>query len=288
MELTDIKTIKYLAQRFNFSFKKGFGQNFLTDSSILDCIVSAAEIADGVLEIGPGFGVLTNALAQTKKKVIAVEVDERLKEVLEFTLEGYDNVKVIFSDILKIDLQKLLNDEFGSGEISIAANLPYYISTPIITKLLELRLPVKNMVFMLQREVAERIAAKSGRESGAISMFCQYFCEPKIIKIIPASSFYPAPKVESALLQLKMLDEPRVCVIDENMLFRVIRASFSQRRKTLANGLASGLGMDKNDISELLEEAGFSRTIRGEKLELEDFARISDSISGKIKGESKK
>lgn len=278
MELTSVKTIKSIADRFNFTFKKGFGQNFLTDPSVLEASVDAAEIENGVLEIGPGFGVLTCALAQTGKKVVAVEIDENLLPVLEFTTAEYDNVKVINKDILKIDVSKLINDEFDGKRISIAANLPYYITTPIITALLESRLPVNNMVFLVQKEVAERIAAKSGRDSGAISHFCSYFAEPEIIMTVPADRFYPAPKIDSAVLRLKMLDKPRVNVKDEKLLFSVIKASFAQRRKTLSNGISSGLGLAKSEVNELLISLGFPETVRGETLTLEEFAMIADKI----------
>lgn len=278
MELTSVKTIKDIAARFGFVFKKGLGQNFLTDSTVLDRTVAAAEIEGGVLEIGPGFGVLTKALAETGKKVVAVEVDERLLPVLQYTLSGFDNVKVINRDILKTDIGKLIEEEFD-GRISIAANLPYYITTPIITALLEARLPVKNMVFMVQKEVAERIAAKKGRDCGAISLFCQYFAEPELVCTVPAGSFYPPPKVDSAVLRLRMLDNPRVDVKDERLLFKIIRASFGQRRKTLANGLSSGLGIDKQTINNVIAECGFSETIRGETLTLENFAQIADKIT---------
>lgn len=278
MDLTSVKTIKDICSRYGFVFKKGLGQNFLTDSTVLDKTVEAAEIENGVLEIGPGFGVLTYALAETGKKVVAVEVDERLLPVLEETLSGFDNVDVLNQDILKTDIKELIKEKFGDNKISIAANLPYYITTPIITRLLELRLPVNNMVFMVQKEVAERIAAKKSRDVGAISLYCQYFAEPEIICTVPAGSFYPPPKVDSAVLRLRMLDEPRVKVEDEELLFKVIRASFGQRRKTLANGLSSGLGMDKQRITEIITKCGFSETVRGETLSLEDFAKIADEI----------
>lgn len=278
MELTSVKTIKSIADRFNFTFKKGFGQNFLTDPSVLDATVDAAEIENGVLEIGPGFGVLTCALAETGKKVVAVEIDENLLPVLEFTTAEYDNVKVINKDILKIDVSKLIDEEFDGKKISIAANLPYYITTPIITALLESRLSVNNMVFLVQKEVAERIAAKNGRDSGAISHFCSYFAEPEIIMNVPADRFYPAPKVDSAVLRLKMLDRPRVIVKDEKLLFSVIKASFAQRRKTLSNGISSGLGLAKSEVNELLISLGFPETVRGETLTLEEFAMITDKI----------
>lgn len=283
MDLTSVKTIKDIKERFDFSFKKGLGQNFLTEPAVLDAAVDAAQIENGVLEIGPGFGVLTYALAQTGKKVVSLEIDERLLPVLEFTLSEFDNVKIINKDVLKTDINQLIQDEFGKGKISIAANLPYYITTPIITGLLESRLPVNNMVFMVQREVAERIVAEKGRDAGAISYFCRYFSEAEIIRIVPAGNFYPPPKVDSALLRLKILEKPSVDVIDEALLFRIIRASFSQRRKTLANGISSGIGMAKAEVNELLKSLGFSETVRGETLTLEDFAAIANKISAEKK-----
>ena len=279
MNLTSVKTIKDIKDRFGFNFKKGLGQNFLTDPGVLDEAVRAAEIENGVLEIGPGFGVLTYALAGTGKKVVSLEIDERLIPVLDYTLAEFDNVKVINRDVMKTDVKALIKEEFGDVKISIAANLPYYITTPIITGLLEKKLPVNNMVFMVQREVAERIVAQKGRDAGAISLFCRYFSEPEIIEIVPAGSFYPPPKVDSALLKLKILDKPSVEVKDEKLLFKIIRASFSQRRKTLANGISSGIGMSKSEVNELLLSLGFSETVRGETLTLSDFAKISDKIT---------
>lgn len=279
MNLTSVKTIKDIKDRFGFTFKKGLGQNFLTDPGVLDEAVRAAEIENGVLEIGPGFGVLTYALAGTGKKVVSLEIDERLIPVLDYTLAEFDNVKVINRDVMKTDVKALIKEEFGDVKISIAANLPYYITTPIITGLLEKKLPVNNMVFMVQREVAERIVAQKGRDAGAISLFCRYFSEPEIIEIVPAGSFYPPPKVDSALLKLKILDKPSVEVKDEKLLFKIIRASFSQRRKTLANGISSGIGMSKSEVNELLLSLGFSETVRGETLTLSDFAKISDKIT---------
>lgn len=279
MELTSVRTIKDIAARFGFVFKKGLGQNFLTDSSVLDKIVSAANIENGVLEIGPGFGVLTYVLARTGKKVVTLEVDNRLIPVLDYTLAEFDNVTVVECDVLKTDVAKLIKENFGDSKISIAANLPYYITTPIITSLIKAQLPVDDMVFMVQREVAERICADNNSKNyGAISLFCQYYTEPEIVTIVPAGSFFPPPKVDSAVLHMKMRKEPRVSVSDEQLLFRMIKASFSQRRKTLVNGLASGLGLEKEKIATLLETAGFSRTIRGEKLSLEDFAKICEEV----------
>lgn len=281
MELTQIKTIKEIVARFGFVFKKGLGQNFLTDPQVLKTAVRAAEIDSGVLEIGPGFGVLTYELAKTGKRVVSVEVDKKLLPVLEYTLSGFDNVEIVSDDILKIDVNEFIGTHFGDDEISIAANLPYYITTPIITTLLEARPRVKNMVFMVQYEVAERICADRGRDAGAISLFCRYFAEPEIIEKVPAASFYPPPKVDSALLLLKMRKKPPVEVADEAMLFKIIRASFAQRRKTLANALSGGLGMEKETLFGIFDALGIDRNIRGEKLSLDDFADICNTVCGR-------
>ncbi len=281
MELTQIKTIKEIVARFGFVFKKGLGQNFLTDPQVLKTAVRAAEIDSGVLEIGPGFGVLTYELAKTGKRVVSVEVDKKLLPVLEYTLSEFDNVEIVSDDILKIDVNEFIGTHFGDDEISIAANLPYYITTPIITTLLEARPRVKNMVFMVQYEVAERICADRGRDAGAISLFCRYFAEPEIIEKVPAASFYPPPKVDSALLLLKMRKKPPVEVADEAMLFKIIRASFAQRRKTLANALSGGLGMEKETLFGIFDELGIDRNIRGEKLSLDDFADICNTVCGR-------
>lgn len=281
MELTQIKTIKEIVARFGFVFKKGLGQNFLTDPQVLKTAVRAAEIDSGVLEIGPGFGVLTYELAKTGKRVVSVEVDKKLLPVLEYTLSEFDNVEIVSDDILKIDVNEFIGTHFGDDEISIAANLPYYITTPIITTLLEARPRVKNMVFMVQYEVAERICADRGRDAGAISLFCRYFAEPEIIEKVPAASFYPPPKVDSALLLLKMRKKPPVEVADEAMLFKIIRASFAQRRKTLANALSGGLGMEKETLFGIFDALGIDRNIRGEKLSLVDFADICNTVCGR-------
>ncbi len=280
MELTQIKTIKEIVARFGFVFKKGLGQNFLTDPQVLKTAVRAAEIDSGVLEIGPGFGVLTYELAKTGKRVVSVEVDKKLLPVLEYTLSEFDNVEIVSDDILKIDVNEFIGTHFGDDEISIAANLPYYITTPIITTLLEARPRVKNMVFMVQYEVAERICADRGRDAGAISLFCRYFAEPEIIEKVPAASFYPPPKVDSALLLLKMRKKPPVEVADEAMLFKIIRASFAQRRKTLANALSGGLGMEKETLFGIFDALGIDRNIRGEKLSLDNFADICNTVCG--------
>lgn len=279
MDLTSPRVIKDIAERFDFSFSKGLGQNFLLDERVLDKIAEAADIEDGVLEVGPGFGVLTKRLCQTGKKVVSVEIDRRLMPVLDFTLSEFSNVKIIEKDILKTDVAELIREEFGDKKISVAANLPYYITTPIITKLIEEKLPLKNIVVMVQREVAERIAAAPGKKDyGAISVLCQYYTNPRLVTIVPAGSFYPAPKVDSAVLCMEVCEKPNVETKDEALFFKVVKAAFAQRRKTLLNCLASGFSCEKARISEILESVEIAPNVRGEKLGLLEFAKIADAF----------
>ncbi len=280
MDLTSPRTIRAIQEQFGFTFKKGLGQNFLTSRDVLEKIVDAAEIENGVMEVGPGFGVLTSELAQNADKVVTIEIDERLLDVLDYTLAEYDNVKIINEDILKLDLHKVIQEEFNGEKVSIAANLPYYITTPIITKLLEEKLPIKNIVVMVQKEVAQRLSAKPAtKDYGAITVLCRYFTEPVIVTNVPASLFVPPPKVDSAVLQLKVLDKPSVTVKDEKTFFKVVKAAFSQRRKTLLNCLCSSFPIPKDEMSALLEKEGITPTRRGETLTLEEFANISDALT---------
>lgn len=279
MDLTSIKTIREIASQFDFHFRKGLGQNFLTDASVLDAIVEAAEIDHGVLEIGPGFGVLTQSLAQAGKKVVSVEVDERLLEILDYTVGTYNNVKIVHNDILKMDLHQFIKEEFGTGKISVAANLPYYITTPILGRLLENHLPLKNIVVMVQKEVADRIcSAPAKKDYGALSVMCQYYANPSIVTRVPAGSFIPPPKVDSAVVKFEMCDKPNVQVCDEALFFRVVKASFAQRRKTLLNCLSVAFPIPKPELSVLLENIGIVPTLRGETLGLTEFAAIADAI----------
>lgn len=279
MDLTSPEVIKKIRTKFDFSFKKGLGQNFLTSRNVIDQITEAADPYDGVLEVGPGFGVLTQSLAENAPKVVSIEIDERLNEVLEYTLADFDNVKIINSDVLKIDLKKLIAEEFGDKKISVAANLPYYITTPIITKLIEEKLNIKNIVVMVQKEVALRMQAKPGsKDYGAITLLCLYYTEPSIVTTVPAGLFVPPPKVDSAVLKLQMLDEPRVKVLDEKMFFKVVKAAFSQRRKTLLNCLSSAFPIPKEQLGEVMNDAGIVPSRRGETLSIEEFAQLSDCI----------
>ena len=279
MELTQPKVIKEIASKFGFSFSKGLGQNFLLDKNVLTEIVDAAEPGDGVVEVGPGFGVLTRELAKSSEKVVTIELDNRLFPVLEYTLEEFDNVKVVEGDILKINLNEIINEEFGNKKISFAANLPYYITTPIITMLLEGNYPIKKIVVMVQKEVAQRLCADAGnKEYGAISVLCRYFSNPRIVTIVPAESFYPAPKVDSAVVCLDVCEKPNVLVKNEKMFFKVVKAAFSQRRKTLLNCLSSSFGMEKGKVADVIEKCGIEPGIRGERLGLEEFAKLADAF----------
>lgn len=278
MELTSPKTIREIAQRFGFTFKKGLGQNFLTSSAVIENIAETAA-GSGILEIGPGFGVLTHELSRVADKVVSLEIDERLINVLAFTLSDCNNVKVINADVLKTDLKKLIADEFG-GRINVAANLPYYITTPIITRLLEERLPIDNIIVMVQKEVAERMKAEpSSKDYGAVTLLCRYYAEPEITDIVPAQMFVPPPKVDSAVLRLRMLDEPRVKVVDEKVFFSTVKAAFSQRRKTLLNCISSYFSAPKDIVSDWLTESGIDPLRRGETLSIEEFAILSDNIA---------
>ena len=277
--LTDPKIIKYLCNKYGFTFSKSMGQNFITDESVpLAMTQEISENAQGVIEIGPGFGVLTAALATTAQKVVSIELDKRLEKVLAETLAGFSNVSFIWEDCLKVNLKELMENEFSGMDVSVAANLPYYITTPIIMNLLESRLPFKKIVVMIQKEVAQRLCAKpGGKEYGAISIATQYFSNPRIIKHVPAGAFIPAPKVDSAVVSMEILPSPSVSPKDEKLFFKLIKAAFSQRRKTLVNALsASGAFGSKEDVTEAVLSLGLSPTIRGEALSIEQFCSLSD------------
>ena len=280
MDFISPTEIKRIASKYGFVFKKGLGQNFLSSQSVLEDIAMASEIEnEGVIEIGPGFGVLTNELAKRAKKVVALEIDDRLIPVLADTLGEYDNVKVINQDVLKTDMKKLIDDEFDGEKVSVAANLPYYITTPIITALIEGDLPLKNLVVMVQKEVADRIIATPGTKNyGAISVLCQYYTEPELVCTVGASLFVPPPKVDSAVIKMAFRNTPAVSVKDEKMFFKTVKAAFSQRRKTLLNCLVSNFTHTKAELTELMESVGIEPTRRGETLSLEEFARLSDIL----------
>lgn len=278
--LTDRGFIRELLERHGFTFSKSLGQNFLINPSVCPRMAEAAVQGDnvGVLEIGPGIGVLTNELLKRATKVVAVELDKRLLPVLDETLSEYDNLKVINADVMKLDLHRLIEDEFGSMEVAVCANLPYYITSPIIMKLLEDRLNVSSVTVMVQKEAAVRLCAEPGsRDSSAITAAVRYYCDPELLFHVSAGSFMPAPKVDSAVIRLG-LREPSVHPRDEALLFRVIRGAFAQRRKTVLNSLSSSLSLDKGELSDILCKAGVDPSARAERLTLQNFSDISDAV----------
>ena len=286
IKLYSPKVIMDILDRYGFKFSKSLGQNFLIDGNIIKRIVEIADLDEnsGVIEIGPGFGTLTQVLCRKAKKVLAIEVDKSLKEVHRGTL-NYPNLKIIYEDFLKVDVNKLIEEEFQGLDVKIAANLPYYITTPIIMKILEEKYNISKIVVMVQKEVAQRLSAKAGTgDYGAITLAVRYRADTDIKMIVPNTVFMPKPKVDSAVVEFKILSEPRIKVMDEEMLFAVIKASFGQRRKTILNGLSNNLNMSKEIIKDSLVCAGIDPGIRGEKLALEEFGRISDEISKRKSG----
>ena len=272
---------QHILNRFKLRADKKLGQNFLIDENVVHQIVEAAELseADTVLEVGPGIGTLTQGLAESKAKVVAVELDTRLLPVLATTLDGYDNVRVVHGDILKVNIM----EEVGAPEFKVCANLPYYITTPIIFALLEKRLPMERLVAMVQKEVAERMAAQpGGKEYGALSVAIQYYTEPEIAFIVPPTSFIPAPAVDSAVIVCKRRAKPPVEVCDEALFFRVVKAAFSLRRKMLSNSLKN-MGIKGEQVAKWLELAGVDGKRRAETLSLEDFAKLTNSFNEAVK-----
>lgn len=275
-------TIEIL-QKYNFNFQKKFGQNFLIDTSVLDRIIAAAEITgeDCVLEIGPGIGTMTQYLAENAGEVVAVEIDKNLIPILEETLAGYDNVTVINDDILKVDINKIIEQRNGGRPVKVVANLPYYITTPIIMGLFEKQIPLQSITIMVQKEVAERMQSGPGtKDYGALSLAVQYYAKPEVVANVPPNCFIPRPNVGSSVIRLTRHGEPPVHVEDEKKMFSIIRASFSQRRKTLVNGLinAPELGISKERAAAALEEMNLPPMIRGEALTLEQFAELSNKL----------
>lgn len=277
------KTIEVL-QKYNFTFQKKFGQNFLIDPHVLDKIIAAAEITkdDFVLEIGPGIGTLTQYLAEAAREVVAVEIDSSLIPILEDTLSSYDNVSVINEDVLKVELKKLAEERNGGKPIKVVANLPYYITTPIIMGLFESHVPLKSLTVMVQKEVALRMQAGPGtKDYGALSLAVQYYADPYLAANVPPNCFMPRPNVGSAVIRLTRFEETPVKVKDEALLFRLIRASFNQRRKTLQNGLVNSpeLHFSKEQVAAAIETLGVSPSVRGEALTLEQFAALCNALS---------
>ncbi|MET1250454.1 MULTISPECIES: 16S rRNA (adenine(1518)-N(6)/adenine(1519)-N(6))-dimethyltransferase RsmA [Sporolactobacillus] len=278
------KTMQDVIRKHQFTLKKSLGQNFLIDENILNNIASAAGI-DGdsyVLEIGPGAGALTQVLAAQAKKVIAVEIDRRLEPVLSDTLQDFDNVSIHFGDVLKLDLHQIIGEECpADASVTVVANLPYYVTTPILMKLLTAGLPINTIVVMIQKEVASRLQADPGEKSyGSLSIAVQYMAEPKIVMTVPKTVFVPQPNVDSAVIRLDVRKEKKVKVADEDFFFRLIRASFAQRRKTLMNNLVNNLydKTQKENLLRVLERVGIDPGRRGETLSIEEFARLSDAL----------
>ena len=272
-----------ILDKYKFNFQKRFGQNFLIDAHILDKIVSGADVTkdDCVLEIGPGIGTMTQYLCERAKKVIAVEIDKALIPILNDTLSMYDNVTIINDDILKVDINHLANEYNNGKPIKVVANLPYYITTPIIMGLFESNVPLDSITIMIQKEVADRMQVGPGtKDYGALSLAVQYYSKPEIVAVVPPECFMPRPNVSSSVIRLSLYEEPPVAVQDVNHMFRIIRASFNQRRKTLANGLSNdkSLGLTREDVTNALASMELSETIRGEVLTLEQFAKLSDLL----------
>lgn len=273
-------------QKYNFNFQKKFGQNFLIDTRVLDRIIESAEITkeDCILEIGPGIGTMTQYLAENAREVVAVEIDKNLIPILEDTLSAYDNVTVINDDILKVDINKIVEEKNAGKPIKVVANLPYYITTPIIMGLFESHVPLQSITIMVQKEVADRMQVGPGtKDYGALSLAVQYYAKPEIVANVPPNCFMPRPNVGSAVIRLTRYDAPPVSVDDEKHMFSLVRASFNQRRKTLVNGLTNApeLGLTKEKVMEALEKMGLSKTIRGEALTLEQFAELSNILKNK-------
>lgn len=277
------KTIEVI-QKHQFGFQKKFGQNFLIDAHVLEKIISSAGIGkeDFVLEIGPGIGTMTQYLAEAAARVVAVEIDKMLIPILEETLLPYPNVTVIHEDVLKVDICRLVREENGGKPIKVVANLPYYITTPIIMGLFESQVPIRSITVMVQKEVAQRMQAGPGsKDYGALSLAVQYYAKPYIVANVPPNCFIPRPAVGSAVIRLTRHDKPPVKVGDESLMFRIIRASFNQRRKTLVNGLNNSpeIPVSKEGIAAAIAKLGVSPSIRGEALTLEQFAQLSDCLS---------
>ena len=281
MNLADINTLKSLLNKEGFSFKKSLGQNFLIDPTV--CPAMAENSADkntGVLEIGPGVGVLTRELSKVAKKVVAIELDERLKKILPKTLGDLSNVEVIFGDAMKLDLEEIIKEHFADCEsVSVCANLPYYITSPIIMMLLEKRLPITSITVMVQKEAAERLCAEVGsRDAGAVTVAVTYYAEKEILFEVDRSSFMPPPNVDSAVIKLNIRENPPIKVANEEKFFKFVKSAFAQRRKTLLNTVSSTLNVPKDKLRVILSELSIKETVRGEELTMEQFAQISELI----------
>lgn len=281
MNLSDARTVEQLLKPLGFSFKKSLGQNFLIDSQVCPAMAqSCADSQTGVLEIGPGVGVLTVECAKVAKKVVAIELDNRLKPVLKKTLGGFNNTEVVFGDALKMDLAALIKEKFSDCKrVTVCANLPYYITSPLIMKLLESKLPIESIVVMVQKEAAERLCAQVGsREAGAVTVAVAYYAKAQVLFPVGRESFMPPPNVDSAVIRLDVLKNPPISVKNEKFFFALVKACFAQRRKTLCNTVANTLKIDKNKIVCALSEIGCQTSVRSEQLSLEQLAELSDKL----------
>lgn len=281
MDISNQNDIRRLLEAGGFTFKKSLGQNFLIDPTVCPAMAEACcDTQTGIIEIGPGAGVLTIELAKRAKKVVSIELDERLRPVLAKTLAGFSNVEFIFADVMKTDLFEIIKEHFADCEkICVCANLPYYITSPILMMLLESRLPVESITVMVQKEAAERLCAEVGsRDSGAVTVAVRYYAESEILFEVPRESFLPSPKVDSAVIQLKVLATPPITVKNEKKFFALVKAGFAQRRKTLCNTVSNTMGMPKDRIVSALEEIGLQSTVRGEQLTMEQLAELSDLL----------
>ncbi len=285
--LSDINTIRTVLTRHGFSFSKALGQNFLIDPEVCPEMAAQAVLSseDGVLEIGPGIGVLTAELCARAKKVVAVELDKRLLPVLAETLADFDNLEIVNGDVLKLDLHALIREKFADCKhVSVCANLPYYITSPVIMKLLEEHLPLSQIVVMVQKEAAERLCAAVGtREAGAVTVAVQYYAEADLLFSVGRDSFLPAPKVDSAVIRLEIRSAPEFAVTDEKFFFRTVKAAFAQRRKTAQNGISAGLGLSKDQVASALEKAELPADVRAEKIPMEQLVRLSNILYAQTK-----
>lgn len=280
-KLSDISTIRGVMEKNGFSFSKSLGQNFLINPSVCPRMAEMSGAADcaGAIEVGPGIGVLTYELSEVAKKVVSIELDKRLLPVLAETLSDCENVKIINADVMKLDLRQVIEEEFGGEEVAVCANLPYYITSPVIMRLLEEKLPVTAVTVMVQKEAAERLCALPGtRACGAVSAAVQYYAEPEILFPVSRGSFMPAPNVDSAVIQLRIRKASPVCVQNEKHFFRIIKAAFAQRRKTAVNSISNTMGIQKQTLIEAFEAAGIPANARAETLTLAEFAAISDQL----------
>ena len=284
--LSDISTIRAVMEKNGFSFSKALGQNFLINPSVCPRMAEMSGAADcaGAIEVGPGIGVLTYELSQVSKKVVTIELDKRLLPVLDETLADCDNVKVINDDVMKIDLHRVIEEEFNGKEVAVCANLPYYITSPVIMYLLESRIPIDAVTVMVQKEAAARLCAPVGsRDAGAVTVAVNYYADAKKLFDVSAGSFMPAPKVDSSVIRLDIRPDPPVEISDEKFFFRVVKAAFGQRRKTASNSLSAGLGIPKDKINAAIEAAGLPASVRAESLDMENLARLSECIAAQCR-----